>query len=237
MIQLVNVTKEYTFGSSKFQAVSNVNLTLYKGEFTVIIGPSGSGKSTLLNLIAGFTKLSSGEIFIKEESLSRFTRKDIVHLRRFTLGYIFQFFNLHPFLTAVENVELPMLFASTAKENRRTRAKELLKLVELEEKTDNFPHELSGGERQRVGIARALANDPEIILADEPTGNLDSSLGREILNYLELVNQLGKTIVLVSHDNSLLKSDMKIIKLDDGRIVSEYYYKDYPDLKSMQESL
>ena len=221
LIEFVDVSKEYSSGNSKVIAISNIDLSVLKGEFAVIMGPSGSGKSTLLNLIAGFTEVTSGEIFIKGRPLTKLNRKEKVEIRRFTIGFVFQFFNLHPFLTSIENIELPMLFAKTPKKERRSRAMDLIDLVNLKEKANNYPHELSSGQQQRIGIARALANKPDIILADEPTGNLDSMLSKEIVDYLIRLNHdEGVSVILVSHDEFVLEKNMRIVKLTDGKIVS-----------------
>ncbi len=223
LIKLENVVRKYYVGSSTIHALDGVNLTVYPGEFVVIMGPSGSGKSTLLNVIAGLEKPTSGKVYIKGQDLTKLSDDELADIRRHLLGFIFQFFNLHPSLTALENVELPMLIAGVPKKQRTPRAMELLKLVHLEERANHYPHELSGGEKQRVGIARALANDPPLILGDEPTGDLDSATGKEIIDYLIKLNrEQGKTLVIVTHDESFVDPTvMRLLRMEDGQIMED----------------
>jgi putative ABC transport system ATP-binding protein len=184
------------------------------------MGPSGSGKTTLLNVISGLTPASEGKVFINGTLLQKLSDNQKADIRRTQIGFIFQFYNLHEGLTALENVELPMLINGSRNRRERTQvATHLLELVGLEHRINNHPYELSGGEKARVGIARALANDPPILLADEPTGDLDSKLAREIMELLHSLNQKhGKTLVIVTHDSSILKKDMRLLKMEDGRI-------------------
>jgi putative ABC transport system ATP-binding protein len=224
LLELEDVNQQYTIGNNTIDALTDVNLTIQQGEFVVVMGPSGSGKSTLLNVMAGLERSLSGEVRFKQTNLAMMSDSELSRLRRYKFGFVFQFFNLHPILSAIENVELPMLISGVKRKHREPRALELLKLVNLEKRKYHLPHELSGGEKQRVGIARALANDPVIILADEPTGDLDSATGHEIMDILLTLNRKqGKTIICVTHDDELLTSGMCLIKMEDGRILSDSY--------------
>jgi putative ABC transport system ATP-binding protein len=222
IIELENVNRRYSIGDYTIDALTNINLTVHEQEFIMVMGPSGSGKSTLLNIMAGLEKPSAGNVQIDQRDLSTLSDRVLCDIRRYKLGFIFQFFNLHPILSTLENVELPMLISGIKRKNRIPRAKEMLELVGLGKRMHHLPHELSGGEKQRVGIARSLVNDPEVILADEPTGDLDSATGDEIMNLLMQLNQIHrKTIVCVTHDEAVLKPNMRLIKMEDGRIVSD----------------
>ena len=222
IIELENVNRRYSLGDHTIDALTNINLTVQDQEYIMVMGPSGSGKSTLLNIMAGLEKPSAGTIQIDQRDLSTLNDRVLCDIRRYKLGFIFQFFNLHPILTTLENVELPMLIAGIKRKDRVPRALEMLKLVGLEKRQHHLPHELSGGEKQRVGIARSLVNDPDVILADEPTGDLDSTTGTEIMNLLMELNQVHqKTIVCVTHDEAMLKPSMRLIKMEDGRIISD----------------
>lgn len=223
-IELENVNQRYTLGTHTIDALNNINLSILKEEFIMVMGPSGSGKSTLINVMAGLEQPSTGTVRIHQKDLATLSDRELCDLRRHKLGFVFQFFNLHPILTAMENVELPMLISGVKRKHREYRALELLKLVNLENRKHHLPHELSGGEKQRVGIARSLANDPEVILADEPTGDLDSAIGGEIMTLLRSLNQSHKkTIVCVTHDEGMLKTGMRLIKMEDGYIISDSY--------------
>jgi len=218
IIELRNVTKEYGKGESKVIAVSNINLKIRESESIAIMGPSGSGKSTLLHLIGCLDKPTKGKIFIEGKDVSNLSENELAKIRREKIGFVFQFFNLIPVFTALENVELPMLFSKRS--NRKERAKELLKLVGLEHRLHHYPSQLSGGETQRVAIARALANDPKIILADEPTGNLDSKSGKEVMEFLVKLNkEKGVTLLIITHDAFIAKHAKKIIRIKDGKII------------------
>ncbi len=224
LLELENVNQRYTIGNYTIDALTDVTLTIQQGEFVVVMGPSGSGKSTLLNVMAGLERSSTGAVRFRQANLAILSDPELSWLRRHQLGFVFQFFNLHPVLSALENVELPMLISGVKRKHREPRALELLKLVNLEKRKHHLPHELSGGEKQRVGIARALANDPVIILADEPTGDLDSATGQEIMDLLIRLNRTqGKTIICVTHDDELLTPGMRLIKMEDGRIISDSY--------------
>ncbi|MFW9779423.1 MAG: ABC transporter ATP-binding protein [Candidatus Heimdallarchaeota archaeon] len=218
------VSQRYVVGQHTIDALNNVTMRVHHNEFIMVMGPSGSGKSTLINVLAGLESPSAGVVQIDAEDLATLSDKEKAMLRRHKLGFIFQFFNLHPVLSAQENIELPMLIAGIKRRQREVRAIELLELVKLIGRKDHFPHELSGGEKQRVGIARALANDPEIILADEPTGDLDSVAGQEIIHLLLQLNRKHKkTVICVTHDEEILESGMRLVKMEDGRIVDDAY--------------
>ncbi|VVB78717.1 putative ABC transporter ATP-binding protein [uncultured archaeon] len=219
IIRLDNISKTYRMGESVVRAVSDASLMIKKGEFVAIVGPSGSGKSTMMNMVGALDLASKGEIFLDGIDIEHITESQLAQIRGRRIGFIFQTFNLIPTLNALENVSLPMIFQGIPKWKRTERAKQLLKEVKLEHRMYHLPSELSGGERQRVAIARALANDPEVILADEPTGNLDSKTGEEILNMFIDLNKKGKTIIMITHDNNLAKKAEKIIRIKDGQIV------------------
>ena len=215
-----NVIKIYRSGELKSIALSNLSLHVNEGEFRVIAGPSGSGKTTLLNLIGGIDIPDAGKIIVDGEDITKYTEEERIRYRRTKVGFVFQFFNLIPYLTALENVEFPMIVVGAPREERRKRALELLKLVGLEGKKDHKPNELSGGEQQRVAIAVALANDPPLILADEPTGELDFETGRQIVKlFRDLHKQLNKTIIIVTHDFSIAMYADRISLLRDGKVI------------------
>ncbi|MHA2247524.1 MAG: ABC transporter ATP-binding protein [Candidatus Hodarchaeales archaeon] len=222
IIELKGVSQRYKIGMHVIDAISDINITVHPNEYIMIMGPSGSGKSTLLNTIAGLEIPSAGNVKVFGDDLQTLSDRQLCEIRRHKLGFIFQFFNLHPILTAQENVELPMLIANVKRSQREIRARELLDLVNLDRRVNHHPHELSGGEKQRVGIARALANDPTIILADEPTGDMDSVTGHEIMALITKLNQEhNKTILCVTHDEEMLKPGMRLLRMDDGRIISD----------------
>lgn len=224
IIELEGVSQRYKLGTNTIDALTDINFNIHSNEFIMVMGPSGSGKSTLLNTIAGLEVPSAGNVKIFGNDLQTLSDRQLCEIRRHKLGIIFQFFNLHPILNAQENVELPMLIADVKRSQREIRSRELLELVKLIHRKDHHPHELSGGEKQRVGIARALANDPMIILADEPTGDMDSVAGNEIMEIITLLNKKhNKTIVCVSHDEEKLKPGMRLIRMDDGQIISDTY--------------
>lgn len=217
------LSRIYEKGNVKVTALLDVSFEISEGQFIGIAGKSGSGKSTLLNLIGGLDRPTSGNIFFYQHDLAAMNRYELALHRRLSVGMIFQSFNLVPTLTALDNVILPLIFSGVSRKNRKPRGAELLRQVGLEERKDHFPGELSGGEAQRVAIARALANEPKVILADEPTGNLDSQTSEEIINLLVRLNKdKGLTILMVTHDLETARhiSD-KIIRLKDGKIVEE----------------
>jgi putative ABC transport system ATP-binding protein len=221
MIQLSGVSKRFD-GKKQVTALEDVTLRIDRGEMVSIVGPSGSGKSTLLNLIGGLDRPSTGEIAIDGRRLGGLSDDERTLVRRDKIGFIFQFFNLLPSLSALENVSLPLHLRGWSRRKSRQRARELLGLVQLDARIDHLPDELSGGERQRVAIARALANDPPILLADEPTGNLDTHTGAGILELLhDLHVRLGTTILLVTHDPTVARACSRTITLTDGRVVGD----------------
>jgi putative ABC transport system ATP-binding protein len=221
MISLTGVSKHFN-GKRQVIALDAVDLHIARGEMVSIVGPSGSGKSTLLNLIGGLDRPSSGEIRIDGQAIASLSDDDLTRLRRDKIGFIFQFFNLLPSLTCVENVALPLHLKGLPGKEIRKRAKELLELVQLGHRFDHQPDELSGGERQRVAIARALAFYPPVILADEPTGNLDSRTGAEILKLLhDLHERLNATILIVTHDATVAESCPRTVTLRDARIAGD----------------
>lgn len=220
IIRLVNVWKTYYMGDAVVNALSGVNLTINKGEFVAIMGPSGSGKSTLMNQVGCLDIPSKGEVYLDGQDIAHLTESNLAQIRGQKIGFIFQKFNLIPTLTAKENVMLPMIFQNMGAEEREDRAEAFLKLVNLQDRMDHRPGELSGGQQQRVAIARSLANEPEVILADEPTGNLDSKTGSTVMDFLrDLHKNKGTTIIMVTHDSHVAKNADRIEYLKDGQIV------------------
>ena len=219
LIKLEDVHKIYELKGTEVPALNGISLSINKGDFVALIGPSGSGKSTAMNLVGCLDMASKGEIYLKENNIKHLSESDLAQIRGKQIGFIFQVFNLVPSLTALENVALPMVFQNVPRNLRLKRAHELLKQVGLGDRIKHLPNQLSGGERQRIAIARALINDPEIILADEPTGNLDTKTGDEIMRLLYDLNKKGKTIILVTHNQDLTKLANKIIRLRDGKLV------------------
>ena len=219
MIELIDIKKTYTMGTTIVEALRGITFTIKDNEFVAITGPSGSGKTTILNLIATLDRPTGGDIKIDGTSILSFSDKEATEFRLKKIGIIFQEFFLIPTLTAYENIELPMKEARISKKSRIDRVTELLKLVKLEHRSNHFPHQLSGGEQQRVAIARALANHPAIILADEPTGELDRNTGLEIIELLRKLNLEQKvTVVLVTHDREIAQLTDRIINIKDGKI-------------------
>lgn len=218
IIKLDNVWRSYGKGRARIDALKNANIVINKGEFVSIWGPSGSGKSTMMNLVGSLDVPSQGKIFLDGRNIADFSESDLAILRGRKIGFIFQQFNLIPTLSAMGNVVLAMTFQGKDREFRRKRARELLEFVGLGHRLNNRPTQLSGGEQQRVAIARSLANDPEMILADEPTGNLDSKTGKLIMDMLKKLNKEGKTIVIVTHDPKLAKYANRTISLKDGEV-------------------
>lgn len=219
MIKLNSITKTYEMGDEEIRALADVNLLIRDGEFVAVMGPSGSGKSTLANIIGGLDTPTDGEVLVDERPLSKAGDKELSNYRNKKVGFVFQTFNLQSGYTALENVEVPLLFSKMAPRKRRERAIECLKAVGLEDRMKHKPNQLSGGQRQRVSIARALAAGPEIIIADEPTGNLDSKKGLEIINLLKDLNRThGITLIIITHDPNIAKMAHKIISIQDGRV-------------------
>ena len=221
MIQLNNIEKLYRTDSIETLALTNINLQINKGEFLSIMGPSGSGKSTLLNIMGLLDKPSSGEILIDGDKLESYRDGKLARIRNHKIGFVFQSYHLVNDLSVVDNVEIPLIYRTMSGKERRRRALEALEKVGLNARTKHFPTQLSGGQRQRVAIARAIVGNPEIILADEPTGNLDSVMGQEILEILKsLVSDMGTTIVMVTHDDNIALKTDRIVRLFDGSQVN-----------------
>lgn len=221
ILQASQLVKEYQMGDVTVQALRGVDFVVNKGEFIAIMGASGSGKSTLLHLLGGLDVPSDGEVQLAGKRLTQLSDDDLTVIRRREVGFIFQFFNLLPMLTAAENVALPLLIDSRKIEDFTRKVDELLNLVGLSDRRDHRPHQLSGGQQQRVAIARALVTDPAIILADEPTGNLDSASGAEVLNILRRAcDDKQQTIIMVTHDNQAAKVADRVVRLKDGLVDS-----------------
>ncbi len=218
LIKLEDVHKIYQLDKVEIPAINGISLNVNKGDFVALMGPSGSGKSTAMNLVGCLDTPTKGEIFLDKYNIAHLHESDLAQIRGKKIGFIFQTFNLIPSLTALENVALPMTFQGASRKQKIQKAKELLELVGLKDRMNHLPGELSGGQKQRVAIARALINDPEIILADEPTGNLDTKTGDEIMKVLKDLNKKGKTIILVTHNPELTKLSNKVINLRDGKL-------------------
>lgn len=218
LIELRDIYKIYQMGDTEVHASDGVSLKIYKGEFVAIVGQSGSGKSTLMNIIGCLDVPTSGQYLLNGEDVSELTDDEQAEIRNKTLGFIFQQYNLIPKLNVQENVELSLLYAGMPAEERAERARLQLKRVGLAGKEKNLPAQLSGGQQQRVSIARALAGDPSVILADEPTGALDSRTSREVLDFLKKLNDEGNTIVLITHDNGIAQEAKRVVRVADGKI-------------------
>lgn len=229
-IHLENVVKSYHMGRVDVFALKGVDLSVRRGETVGVAGPSGSGKTTLLNIIAGVDRPTAGNVFVDGRNVADLTGAALASYRRDSIGYIFQFFNLVPTLTARQNIELPMVLAAAPAHQSRERASELLRLVEMDDRANHVPAELSGGEQQRVAIAVALANDPPLLLADEPTGELDSEMGEQLIETLfTSARELNKTVVAASHDIGLLRQCERVLRLRDGRIVPNHVGEQTPE--------
>lgn len=224
LIEVKNLNKIYGSGEAEVKALKNINLNIEQGEFVAIVGQSGSGKSTLLHLIGGVDIPSSGEVIIDGKNIYKLKEKELSILRRRKLGFIFQFFNLIPVLTAQENIEMPVLLDNEKIDKKYMN--ELLRILGLEERKNHYPSQLSGGQQQRVSIGRALANKPSIILADEPTGNLDSKNSKEVLELLKYcAKKYNQTLILITHDINIAKSADRVITIEDGEITSDEVIK------------
>jgi putative ABC transport system ATP-binding protein len=220
LIRLKDVWKTYQVGEMHLNVLKGINLDINQGEFVAILGPSGSGKSTLMNQVGVLDTPTKGTIYLDGQDISKLTESGLAQVRGKKIGFVFQQFNLIPTLTALENVTLPMIFQDVAEDQRIIRGTNLLTQVGLGDRLHHRPTELSGGQQQRVAIARALVNDPDIILADEPTGNLDSVAGKQVMDMLEdLHTKEGKTIILITHDTHLVKFSTRVVKIHDGLIV------------------
>lgn len=219
MLEIKNISKVYGEGTAKVVALNNVSLRVNEGDFIAVMGPSGSGKSTLLNIIGGLDHISSGEVILDAKRIDNLDENALVDIRRSKIAYVFQQYHLIPSLTALENVLLPLTFCGANKKDQK--ALDILKRVGLEKRAEHKPSQLSGGEQQRVAIARALVNDPSLILADEPTGNMDRKTGKEILALFDQLNREGRSIVMVTHDPEIAGYAKEIVVLQDGQIVDK----------------
>jgi putative ABC transport system ATP-binding protein len=221
MIKLNGVTKRYIMGDNIVMALDGVDIQIKEGEFVAIVGPSGSGKSTLMNIIGCLDVITDGYYELNGIPIKDYDQDELADIRNKQIGFVFQQFNLLTNLSALENVMMPMTYAKMSKKNREVKANQLLSLVGLADRTHHKPTELSGGQQQRVSIARALANDPAIILADEPTGALDTKTGQEVLNTLKELNQKGKTVLIITHDVEVARNTNRIITLRDGQVTTD----------------
>ena len=221
LISLNHVFKTYTLGESTIHAINDIDLSIEKQEFVAIIGPSGSGKSTLMHVCSLLDTPSSGIVRFENQDTTDFTEEQLAVVRNRKVGFVFQQFNLLPRTSALENVQLPLLYTNTLRSERISRAQEMLEKVGLGQRLKNTPAQLSGGQQQRVAIARALINDPEVIFADEPTGNLDTKSGEEIMNILSGLHSEGRTVVLVTHETEVASVAKRVITMRDGKVVSD----------------
>ncbi len=221
LLELKNIAKKYTIGTEVVNALRLIDLSIFKGEYVALMGPSGSGKSTLMNIIGCLDTPSAGTYLLNGSEVSQMTENELASIRNKEIGFIFQTFNLVPRSNALDNVALPLVYAGISKENRLERAEKALTDVGLKDRMTHKPNELSGGQRQRVAVARALVNNPSIILADEPTGNLDSKTSEEIMSLFEDIHQHGNTIIVVTHEEDIARHAHRIVRLKDGMIESD----------------
>ena len=236
IISMKNLGKIYKNGQIQVEALKNVNIDIEKEEFVAIMGPSGSGKSTLMNVIGCLDKSTSGEYWLDGINISTLNEVELARIRNLKIGFVFQSFNLLPRITALQNVELPMIYAGVGSKERRNRAISALERVGLEKRMHHKPNEMSGGQKQRVAIARALVNSPAIILADEPTGNLDSSSSEEIMSVFQDLNKEGVTIVLVTHEPDIAEHTKRVLRFRDGFLKSDERVKNPLDAKEILKS-
>lgn len=221
VIKLTDITRHFTVGTEVVRALRGLSLTIHSNEFVALMGPSGSGKSTLMNLLGCLDTPTSGHYFLNNKDVSKMDDNNLAEIRNKEIGFVFQTFNLLPRSTALENVMLPLIYAGFNRTNRLKRAEEVLGQVQLSDRMLHKPNELSGGQRQRVAVARALVNKPSIILADEPTGNLDSTTSIEIMGLLEEIHKAGNTIIVVTHEEDIAQHAHRIIRLIDGKVESD----------------
>lgn len=219
LLKLQNVSKVFNLDSLQLKVLDNISLAIKKGEFVAIMGPSGSGKSTLMYIMGLLDTPSSGEAYLEGKNILGLSEEELAKIRNQKIGFVFQLFNLLPRMSTLDNVVLPLIYSQTDKTGREKRAFALLEKLGVSERKNHFPNQLSGGEQQRAAIARALVNNPSLIFADEPTGNLDSKSGQEVLKIFKNLNKEGQTIVLVTHDKEIAKHAQRIIKIQDGRII------------------
>ncbi|AEN91304.1 MULTISPECIES: ABC transporter ATP-binding protein [Priestia] len=220
MIELVNIHKSYHLGKEEVPILKDINLKIYDGEFVAIMGPSGSGKSTLMNIIGCLDRASSGSYLLNEQEISTYSDEELAKVRNIHIGFVFQQFQLLPRLTAVENVELPMVYAGVSRKERRARAEAALEKVGLSERMKHLPSELSGGQKQRVAIARSIVNNPTLILADEPTGALDTKTSADIMEQFSKLNADGTTVVVITHEPEVAEYTSRTVIVRDGKVLS-----------------
>ncbi len=221
VIELKNVSKKYKLDAVEVAALDDVSMRIDNNDYVSVMGPSGSGKSTLLNVMGLLDRPTAGKVLLGGKNVISFSDNELAQIRGEKIGFVFQFFNLYPTLSALENVKLPMVLTEKYQDSQEKRAAELLERVGLGKRLNSFPSQLSGGERQRVAIARALANDPLLLLADEPTGNLDSKTGKEVLKLFHTLHKEGHTIIIVTHDRNIADSTGRIIRISDGKVVAQ----------------
>ena len=221
VIRIENLTRVYTIGEETVRALNGINLSINKNEYVALMGPSGSGKSTLMNIIGCLDTPTSGEYFLNGPNVAQLSDSDLAAIRNKEIGFVFQTFNLLPRLTALQNVALPLVYAGIPESERLKKAKEVLEQVGLGNRITHKPNELSGGQRQRVAVARALVNHPSIILADEPTGNLDTKTSEEIMQLFDIIHQAGNTIVLVTHEEDIALRAKRVVRMRDGIVESD----------------
>jgi putative ABC transport system ATP-binding protein len=221
VIRIENLTRFYTIGEETVRALNGINLSIQKNEYVALMGPSGSGKSTLMNIIGCLDTPTSGEYFLNGPNVAQLSDSELAAIRNKEIGFVFQTFNLLPRLTALQNVALPLVYAGIPETERLKKAKEVLEQVGLGDRIKHRPNELSGGQRQRVAVARALVNHPSIILADEPTGNLDTKTSEEIMQLLDIIHQAGNTIVLVTHEEDIALHAKRVVRMRDGIVESD----------------
>lgn len=226
VIEIKDVFKTYDTGKIKFTALQGINLNVEKGEFTSIMGPSGSGKSTLMNILGCLDRMSSGKYFLNGQDVSLLNDKELAFIRNKEIGFVFQAFNLLPRLNILENVELPMIYAGIPLKERKNTAKTALEKVGLSDWLKHKPNEISGGQKQRVAIARAIVNNPAVIMADEPTGNLDTKSSVDIMRIFQNLNKEGKTIIMVTHEEDIAKHSKRIVTFKDGEILQDRAVED-----------
>jgi putative ABC transport system ATP-binding protein len=222
MLEVREIVKRYVTGEIDFTALKKVSLTIEKGEFTSIMGPSGSGKSTMMNILGCLDRMDSGTYILNGKNVSNLTDKELAHIRNKEIGFVFQAFNLLPRMTVLENVELPMAYAGVPKKERREKALIALEKVGLSDRVKHKPNEISGGQKQRVAIARAIVNTPAVVMADEPTGNLDTKSSVEIMKIFQDLNDEGATIIMVTHEPDIAKHTKRVVRFRDGEIVDDY---------------
>lgn len=226
MIEVESIVKIYEMGDTKLTALNNVSLKVEKGEFTAIMGPSGSGKSTFMNILGCLDKMNSGKYTLNNKDVSDLTDNELAFVRNKELGFVFQSFNLIPRMTLLENVELPMVYAGVPGKERRDRALAALDRVGLQDRIKHMPNEISGGQKQRAAIARAIVNSPSVIMADEPTGNLDTKSSEEIMKIFQKLNEEGATVIMVTHEPDIAQHAKRVVRFRDGEITDDYEVKD-----------